>query len=117
MGLDTDVTHKTVLITGAGKRIGRALAETLGAAGWAVGVHYNGSRTDADDVVRTITAAGGKAAALHADLADGKAVAGLLPACAAALGPVGEFPSNLKVVDVDDVGSSTLPVLEPPDRR
>jgi NAD(P)-dependent dehydrogenase (short-subunit alcohol dehydrogenase family) len=104
----TDVTHKTVLITGAGKRIGRALAETLGAAGWAVGVHYNGSNKDADDVVNAIKSAGGKAAAIQANLSDAKAVQDLLPACTAALGPVGALINNASIFEKDDIRTATL---------
>jgi NAD(P)-dependent dehydrogenase (short-subunit alcohol dehydrogenase family) len=106
--IDSDITHKTVLITGAGKRIGRALAEDLGAAGWSVGVHYNGSRKDADDVVNAIKTAGGKAVALQANLADAKAMQDLLPACAAALGPVGVLINNASIFEKDDVRTATL---------
>jgi NAD(P)-dependent dehydrogenase (short-subunit alcohol dehydrogenase family) len=105
---DTDVTYKTVLITGAGKRVGRALAETLGASGWSVGVHYNGSRSDAEDVVRTITASGGKAVALQADLADTAAAANLLPACVKALGPVGALINNASIFEKDDIHTATV---------
>ena len=41
---------KNVLVTGAAKRLGRAIALDLAAAGWNVAVHYNGSATDADAV-------------------------------------------------------------------
>ena len=104
----TTPTHRTVLITGAGRRIGRAMAEALGADGWAVGVHYHGSPAEADDVVRTVTASGGRAKALRADLADPAAVAGLIPACAAALGPVGALINNASLFERDDIQSATL---------
>ncbi len=77
---------RVVLITGAGRRIGRGLALDLARHGWAVGVHYAESAVDAESVVAEIAAAGGKAAALQADLADAAATSTLVPACAAALG-------------------------------
>jgi NAD(P)-dependent dehydrogenase (short-subunit alcohol dehydrogenase family) len=64
------VRAKTVLITGAARRIGRALAMDLAAHGWAVAVHYRHSEQDAADVVQEITNAGGRAASFQADLAD-----------------------------------------------
>jgi NAD(P)-dependent dehydrogenase (short-subunit alcohol dehydrogenase family) len=104
----TDITHRTALITGAGRRIGRAMAEALGRSGWAVGVHYHGSPTDADDTVRAITKGGGRAVALHADLADPVAVTALVPACVKALGPVGVLINNASIFELDDIRTATL---------
>ena len=101
------ITPKTVLITGAGRRIGRALAERLGRSGWAVGVHFHGSSAEADAVVAEITQAGGRAAALPAELADPAAVANLIPACVAALGPVGALINNASIFERDDVATLT----------
>jgi NAD(P)-dependent dehydrogenase (short-subunit alcohol dehydrogenase family) len=103
----TDVTHKTVLITGAGRRIGRALAERLGRSGWAVGVHFHGSSTEADAVVAEIAQAGGRAAALSADLAHHDEVEKLIPACVAALGPVGAVINNASIFERDEIGTAT----------
>ncbi|GAB4151467.1 MAG: SDR family oxidoreductase [Sphingomonadales bacterium] len=61
---------QTVLITGAARRIGRALALDLAAHGWQVAVHYHGSAEDAAATVAMIEQAGGRAFALAADLAD-----------------------------------------------
>ena len=58
----------TVLITGAAKRIGKALALDLGAQGWKVAVHYSTSQKDAQDVVAAIEAKGSKAVALDAQV-------------------------------------------------
>lgn len=108
MSLPTDVTHKTALITGAGRRIGRALAEDLGAAGWRVAVHYHHSREEADDVVAAVKAAGGTGAAVQADLADAASVARLVPAAVAALGPLGLLVNNASIFERDDLASATL---------
>ncbi len=58
------------LVTGAGRRLGRAIALELGRAGAHVAVHYHRSATGADETCREIVAAGGRAVALAADLND-----------------------------------------------
>lgn len=103
----TDVTHKTVLITGAARRIGRALAEDLASGGWAVAVHYNASSAEADKVVAAITARGGKAVSVGGDLADAKAVAEIVPKATRALGPIGCLINNASIFEFDDIASAT----------
>lgn len=61
---------RVALVTGAGQRVGRAIAEELGAQGWKVAVHYRGSAAGAAEAVATITAQGGVAQAFAADLTD-----------------------------------------------
>ena len=82
----TPETSRVVLITGAARRIGRALALGFAARGWDVAVHYGASREEADQVVAQIAALGRRAVALHAELGDEAQVERLLPACTAALG-------------------------------
>src|SRR5690349_6749019 len=77
---------RVVLITGAARRIGRALALGFAAHGWDVAVHYGASRADADELVAEIEALGRRTIALHADLANEPEVARLIPDCTAALG-------------------------------
>lgn len=74
------------LITGASRRIGRAIGLDLAANGWAVAIHYRSSRNAADQLVADIQALGGTAAAIDADLADCAAVGALMGRCAQALG-------------------------------
>jgi NAD(P)-dependent dehydrogenase (short-subunit alcohol dehydrogenase family) len=81
-----DTGPGTALITGAGRRIGRAIALDLGRNGWRVGVHYASSRAEAETVASEIRAMGAGAVALGADLADAAAASALVPRCAAALG-------------------------------
>ena len=78
----------TALITGAGKRIGRALALGLAEHGFHIGVHYNSSAKDADAVVTEIEKHGLRAHALQADLSDNSETAGLMSAATSALGPI-----------------------------
>ena len=84
--LETHESSRIVLITGAARRIGRALALGFAARGWDVAVHYGASREEADEVVAEIAALGRRAVALHAELGDEAQVERLLPDCIAALG-------------------------------
>lgn len=96
------------LVTGAGKRVGRALAEALAADGHPVAVHYNRSDADAADVVAAIEAAGGQAAAVGADLSQETAVADLWHRAGDAIGaPVQLLINNASVFDFDDALSAT----------
>lgn len=58
------------LITGAGQRLGRAVALELARAHWGVVIHYNRSEPGAQETARAVEAAGGRAALLSADLED-----------------------------------------------
>lgn len=82
----SDPPRRVALITGAGRRIGRALALGFAAHGWDVGVHYHRSRDAALMVVEEIEILGCRAIALEADLADEAAVASLIPDLADAIG-------------------------------
>jgi len=95
----------TVLITGAAQRIGRILALTFAAGGWRVGVHCRRSTSEADALVAEIVAKGGAAHVLQADLADAGQVAGLIPACVAALGAPTCLVNNASTFVYDTVAS------------
>lgn len=98
---------RTALVTGAGKRIGRAIALRLAAEGWAVGVHYHRSADEAAAVVAEIEAAGGRGAALQADLADEASTAGLVGRAVEALGSLGALVNNASIFDYDDAAGAT----------
>ena len=83
---DTAAPHKVALITGAARRIGRSIALELGRNGWSVAVHYRNSRNDAEVLARQLQDLGVKSVALSADLADFKAMRGLVDQCAKSIG-------------------------------
>src|SRR6516225_6882155 len=78
--------RQSVLVTGAARRIGRALALGFAARGWDVAVHHHESKREAQEVVDQITAQGGKAIHLCADLSSEEQVKQLVPACVQAFG-------------------------------
>jgi NAD(P)-dependent dehydrogenase (short-subunit alcohol dehydrogenase family) len=89
------------LVTGASKRIGKAIAEDLAAHGFFLAIHCNGSRTEADALAQTILSAGGEAAVFVADLTVLSQVRGLLPAVTARIGPVSLLVNNASVFEDD----------------
>jgi len=96
-----------VLITGAARRIGRALAVDLGSHGWQVAVHYHNSEADAVAVVAAITDAGGAAEAVYADLADTTAPAALVAQACDKLGPLTALINNASIFERDDLATVT----------
>lgn len=94
---------KTALVTGGARRIGRAVVEDLAANGFAVAIHAHRSTADAETLAGAITASGGRAAVVEADLNDTDAVGGLVGKAAALLGPVGLLINNASVFEPDTV--------------
>ena len=98
---------RVALVTGAAKRIGRAIALDLAAYGFAVGVHYRGSADDAHAVVAEIKAKGGRAVALRADLGKEAEVVTLVPHVTEALGPLGILVNNASLFERDEALTTT----------
>lgn len=94
-----DLTGHTALITGAGRRLGRAFAESLAAHGAAVAVHYGTSAAEAEAVAEGIRQAGGRAVALHADLAQADQAAGLVQRTVEALGDIDLLVNNASIFE------------------
>ncbi|GMG82950.1 SDR family oxidoreductase [Paralimibaculum aggregatum] len=96
------------LVTGAGQRLGRAIALDLARAGWDVAFHHNSSAAGAAEAAEEARGLGVTAVALQADLLDETAVAGLVPAAAEALGgPLGLLINNASIFEDDRVGRMT----------
>ncbi|MDF2233322.1 SDR family oxidoreductase [Albimonas sp. CAU 1670] len=96
------------LITGAGRRLGAAMAQALGAMGWDVALHCMSSRQGADAAAAEVEAAGGRAAVLQADLLDAAEVDALVPRAAEALGrPLTLLVNNASIFEPDAIGTVT----------
>ncbi len=99
---------RKALVTGAGARLGKAMALALGEAGFDVAVHYASSEGPAAEVVEAIRAMGRKAEALQADLLDDDATEALLPAAAEALGgPISVLINNASIFEYDTIETAT----------
>jgi NAD(P)-dependent dehydrogenase (short-subunit alcohol dehydrogenase family) len=98
---------KAALVTGAAKRIGRAIARDLARYGWAVAVHYHFSATEAADLVREIEQSGGRAVALQADLAREADTQALIARAIGALGPLTCLVNNASLFEMDKIETVT----------
>ena len=93
---------KSVLITGAARRIGRTLALRLAAEGWAVAVHHHRSGDAAAELVGEIEAGGGRACALPGDLTDPAVAGRLVQAAADELGELTCLINNASIFEYDE---------------
>ena len=107
----TPALHKTALVTGAGRRIGRAIALGLAADGWDIALHYRHSAHEAEETAAAIRALGRSAALVDADLGDADAVRELLPRAIAALGPVGCIVNNASLFEYDNAADFSPSLL------
>jgi len=98
----TNHAPRAALITGAGRRIGATIAFALARAGYAVVLHANNSREDAERLAKVIVGAGGQASVVLADLAEHDAVRGLIPA-ATAFGQLTLLVNNAGEFEPDDI--------------
>jgi NAD(P)-dependent dehydrogenase (short-subunit alcohol dehydrogenase family) len=94
-----DLDGRVALVTGGARRVGRAIAERLARAGCRLAVHYHNSETEARDTVLACEAAGREAAAFGADLADGEATRGLIPAVLKRYGRLDILVNNAAVFE------------------
>jgi NAD(P)-dependent dehydrogenase (short-subunit alcohol dehydrogenase family) len=92
--------EQVVLVTGGSRGIGAATARLAAARGWAVAVNYTANSLAADEVVRQIRAAGGRAIAVQADVASEEQVVAMFEKVDAKLGRLTALVNNAGVVDV-----------------
>jgi len=98
-------TPRAALVTGAARRIGRAIALALHHAGYAIAIQANRSVAEADALRNEIVRAGGRAAVVRGDFADHAAVAGLVPAAASAIGTLTLLVNNAAMFEPDAIGA------------
>lgn len=98
---------RTALVTGAAKRIGRAVSRALAEAGVHLALHCRRSRAEAEDLAREAAAFGVRAHVLEADLADPVAAEGLLPRAAEAAGPIDILVNNASIFPEDTLADLT----------
>jgi NAD(P)-dependent dehydrogenase (short-subunit alcohol dehydrogenase family) len=92
---------RVALVTGAGRRIGRAIALGMAAAGWDVALHYRASRAEAEDTATAIRALGRRAVLLECDLLDEAATRQLVARAIDALGSLGCVVNNASQFEFD----------------
>jgi NAD(P)-dependent dehydrogenase (short-subunit alcohol dehydrogenase family) len=88
----------TVIVTGASRGIGAAIAARLADDGYGVGVNYSRDRGGADSVVSAIRAKGGRAVAYQADVASEDAIEAMFGQAAEQLGPITGLVNNAGTV-------------------
>jgi NAD(P)-dependent dehydrogenase (short-subunit alcohol dehydrogenase family) len=97
--------RKSVLVTGAAKRLGRAIALGLAQDGWDIAVHYRESEADALETVNQIIALGRSAIALKCDLSSEAETRELLPRATAQLGAIHCIVNSASLFSYDDACS------------
>ncbi len=98
---------KNVLVTGAAKRLGRAIAMELAERGWSVAVHHRKSQKEAEETAEAIRKKGIKAFVLGCDLSHEEDAGRLVAEAASALGPLSALVNNASIFEHDNIGTMT----------
>jgi NAD(P)-dependent dehydrogenase (short-subunit alcohol dehydrogenase family) len=104
--------RRTVLVTGAGRRLGREIALALATGGWQVAVHYRSSRGEAEQTAADCAGLSGSSAVFEADLLDEGATRALLPRVAAHFGGVDAVVHSAALFEHDDAASFSYALME-----
>jgi hypothetical protein len=98
-------SRPVILVTGAARRLGREIALELAAAGFDVGVHYRGSREEAEATAAELRHKGARAETFQADLSDEPACRALVPAVVQRLGRLDGVVNNASIFEYDKPAS------------
>ncbi|MFJ5287905.1 SDR family oxidoreductase [Streptomyces sp. NPDC088348] len=104
--------QRVALVTGGSRGIGRATAIALGTRGYAVAVGFAGSADAARQVAGTITAAGGRAISVQADVADENAVAAAFDSAEKEFGGVDVVVNSAGRMGLSPIADLDLAVLD-----
>lgn len=104
--------HGVALVTGAGQRVGQAIAVALGERGWRVAVHHHGSAEGADETVERIREAGGDARAIRADLRDPEAAPRLVGSVVEAFGRLDVLVNSAAGMVRTEFGATTAATFD-----
>jgi NAD(P)-dependent dehydrogenase (short-subunit alcohol dehydrogenase family) len=103
---------RTVLVTGAAKRLGREIALTLAKDGWQVAVHYRDSLEDATKTVADCAQLAGASAAFRANLTNETAVRNLLPQVIQQFGRVDAIVNSASTFEHDTAANFTFAAMD-----
>lgn len=106
------VPRRVALITGAARRLGRAIALDLAQHGFDIALHCHASDDEAQATAAELRALGARAEVLEADLADETASQGLVPAAVARLGRLDAVVNNASIFEHDDAASFGYAAME-----
>lgn len=98
---------RIAIVTGAARRIGRAIVEELARGGWRIAIHHRNSAAEADALAASIGRNGGRAIAVRADLTAADGIAHLLRTSAEALGAPTCLVNNASEFRYDNLATLT----------
>ena len=107
MSIMLAIGPKNAIVTGAARRIGRAIATNLATHGWAIAIHYHAHADEAHEAVQAIISAGGRAAAVPADLTRESESSTLIERAQEAIGPLTCLINNASAFEQDRIDTAT----------
>jgi pteridine reductase len=110
--MERPLEGKVVLVTGAGVRLGRAIAEGLGQAGASVAAHFHSSEAGVDACLSAIRAGGNRAQKFRADLSDAEQARKLVERVEGELGPIVALVNSAALFDRAPFLETSLESLE-----